>query len=97
MAPCTSIEVHAVPRISQFYGISVYMYYQDHAPPHFHAIYGEHEAIINIETASVMEGQLPRRAASLACEWAALHRDELRRNWGLARTGQPLEPVPPLE
>ena len=42
-----------MPRISHFYGIAVYMYYRDHAPPHFHAIYGEHEAEIEIGTASV--------------------------------------------
>jgi hypothetical protein len=86
-----------VPRLSQFYGISVYMYYQDHLPTHFHAIYGEHEAIIDIETASVLEGRLPRRAQSLVTEWATLHRDELRRNWDLARAGQPMELIPPLD
>lgn len=41
------------------------MYYRDHAPPHFHAIYGEHEAEIEIETAEMIAGNLPRRAAAL--------------------------------
>ena len=45
-----------VPRISDFYGIAIYMDYRDHAPPHFHAIYGESEATISIETAEVLEG-----------------------------------------
>jgi Domain of unknown function (DUF4160)/Protein of unknown function (DUF2442) len=66
-----------VPRISAFYGIAIYMYYRDHAPPHFHAIYGEYEATVSIETAEVLEGQLPRRARTLVSEWAAAHRDEL--------------------
>lgn len=86
-----------MPRLSQFYGISVYMYYQDHLPTHFHAIYGEHEAIIDIETGTVLDGRLPRRALSLVREWAALHRDELRRNWELARASQPLQSIPPLD
>lgn len=86
-----------MPRISQFYGVSIYMYYRDHQPAHFHAIYGEYEGIIDIETASVLEGRLPRRAESLVTEWAMLHRDELRRNWDLARASLPLEPVPPLD
>ena len=86
-----------MPRISQFYGIAVYMYYRDHAPPHFHAIYAEYEAEIDIATATIMEGKLPRKARTLVKEWAEAHRQELQRNWDLARTGQPLAPIEPLE
>ena len=49
------------------------MYYDDHPPPHFHAIYGEHEAKIAIETMEVIEGKLPRRALGLVLDWAELH------------------------
>jgi hypothetical protein len=86
-----------MPRICQFYGIAIYMYYRDHAPPHFHAIYGEYEAEVEIATATVLEGKLPRRARNLVSEWAAAHRDELQHNWDLARAGQPLTHVEPLE
>lgn len=86
-----------MPRIAHFYGIAVYMYYRDHPPPHFHAIYGEHEAIIDIATAELAEGKLPRRALSLVKEWANVHRDELAHNWDLARIGQPLDAIAPLE
>jgi hypothetical protein len=86
-----------MPRISFFYGISVYMYYRDHAPPHFHAIYGEFEAEIEIPTGAILDGKLPNRAEVLVVEWTEQHRDQLLRNWNLARAGQPLEPVPPLE
>lgn len=51
-----------MPTISAFYGIIVRMYYNDHAPPHFHARYGESEATIDIETRQVIDGELPRRA-----------------------------------
>jgi hypothetical protein len=37
-----------MPAISRFYGIVIRMFYRDHAPPHFHATYGEHEAMISI-------------------------------------------------
>ncbi len=84
-------------RISEFYDIVIYMYYRDYAPPHFHAIYGGAETIIDIDTSAVSEGKLPRRASSLVTEWAAAHRDELRQNWELARTGQPLNDIAPLE
>jgi hypothetical protein len=86
-----------MPRISQFYGIAVYMYYRDHAPPHFHAIYGEFEAEIEIASATLVEGELPRRAKNLVEEWAEVHRDELRRNWDLAQAAEPLLPINPLE
>jgi hypothetical protein len=90
-------EEARVPRISAFYGIAIYMYYCDHAPPHFRAIYGEHEATVAIETAEVLEGKLPRRARTLVSEWAVAHRDDLARSWELARTGQPLPTIEGLE
>jgi hypothetical protein len=86
-----------VPRISDFYGIAIYMYYRDHVPPHFHAIYGEYEATVAIETAELLEGRLPRRARTLVSEWAGAHRDELEHCWELARASQPLTAIEGLE
>ena len=51
-----------MPTISFFYGIAIRMYFRDHAPAHFHAIYGEHEAFISIETGEVIFGHLPKTA-----------------------------------
>jgi hypothetical protein len=87
----------AMPEISRFFGIVIRMFYNDHTPAHFHATYGEREALIEIETLGVYRGGLPRRAMALVLEWALLHRQELRRDWELARSGQPPEPVAPLE
>lgn len=86
-----------MPRISAFYGIAIYMYYRDHAPPHFHAIYGESEAMVSIDTAELLEGWLPRRAEALVLEWAEFHRDELQHVWELARASQPLPAIPGLD
>jgi len=33
-----------MPTISEFFGILIRMYWDDHPPPHFHALYAEHEA-----------------------------------------------------
>jgi len=85
-----------MPRISHFYGIAIYMYYNDHAPPHFHAIYGEYDAAVEIATANRLDGQIPAKALSLVREWTELHRAELQENWALARARQPLRAVPPL-
>ena len=86
-----------MPEISRFFGIVIRIYFNDHGPAHFHAAYGEFEALINIETLAVYRGDLPRRALALVLEWAALHRDELRQDWELARKGQSLQPIAPLE
>ncbi len=86
-----------MPRISAFYGIAIYMYYRDHLPPHFHAIYGEFDAAVAIETGEMLEGQLPRRARALVSEWTAAHRAELRQAWDLARANQPLPAIAGLE
>jgi len=85
-----------VPRISAFYGIVIAMYYRDHAPPHFHAVYGEYEATIVIATLSVLNGELPRRALRLVQEWSELHRAELEANWDAARVRAPLATIEPL-
>lgn len=86
-----------MPEISRFFGIVIKMFFSDHAPPHFHAEYAEHEALVTIETLEVLRGELPRRALALVLEWAAAHRDELRVDWNRARSGQTLEPIAPLE
>jgi Domain of unknown function (DUF4160) len=85
-----------VPRISAFYGIVIAMYYRDHPPPHFHAIYGEYEAQIVIETLERLSGELPARALRLVREWAELHREELETNWARAEAHEPLDTIEPL-
>jgi len=85
-----------MPEISRFLGIVIAMYYRDHAPPHFHAIYGEYEIVVDINT-GVVQGSFPRRAQSHVIEWLGLHRNELLEDWDLARNSQPLNKIDPLE
>ncbi len=61
-----------MPTISQFFGIVIQMFWREHAPPHFHALHAEHEALIDIRSLEVIRGSLPRRALALVLEWAAL-------------------------
>jgi hypothetical protein len=86
-----------MPTISAFYGLLIQMFFRDHAPPHFHVKYGEHKAVIDIQTLTMLEGRLPRRALSLALDWAELHRDELLEDWRLCQEMQPPKPIAPLE
>jgi hypothetical protein len=96
MAEAAHSEV-LVPRICEFFGIVIYMYYNDHSPAHFHAEYAEREATFTIDTLDVLEGELPRRPRAFVIEWASLHREELRVNWDRARQGLPLNSIEPLE
>jgi hypothetical protein len=86
-----------MPTVSEFFGIVIRMYFNDHQPPHFHAYYGEAEAIYAIQTIEVLEGGLPRRAHNLVLEWVSERRVELMANWNQARRGQPLAQIAPLE
>jgi hypothetical protein len=85
-----------MPRISAFYGIVITMYSSDHAPPHFHARYGEYEAKILIASGDPIAGELPIRALRLVREWATLHEAELQVDWELAQARQPLASIDPL-
>lgn len=71
------LKIHLMPQLSRFYGISIYLYFKDYNPPHFHAWYGEYKCEISIVDFTVLGGNLPIRAFALVPEWAALHREEL--------------------
>lgn len=86
-----------MPTISTFYGIMIQMFWGDHAPPHFHALYGEYEVLINIQTLEVMKGSMPRRALILVLEWASIHREELAEDWKLCEMKQSPMKIAPLE
>jgi hypothetical protein len=86
-----------MPEISRFFGIIVAMFYNDHAPPHFHARYGDFKIEIEIETLSVLAGSFPPRVLGLLIEWASLHQAELVVDWELARLHAELKRIPPLE
>jgi hypothetical protein len=85
-----------MPEISRFLGIVIGMFYSEHGVAHFHAVYGEHEVSIEIESGTV-HGEFPPRALRLVLEWADLRKAELLENWQLARQGQPLKNIAPLE
>lgn len=86
-----------MPTISQFFGIVIQMFWREHAPPHFHAMYGDAEVLIDIRTLEVLKGNLPKRAQALVLEWAAQHRSELMEDWNLCQSKQLPKRIPPLE
>lgn len=86
-----------MPTISVFYGVVIQMFWSEHGVPHFHALYAEHEAVIDIRELRILRGGLPRRAMALVLEWAAEHRDELMENWNLCRSMQTPRQIEPLK
>ncbi|MEI6214233.1 MAG: DUF4160 domain-containing protein [Desulfuromonadales bacterium] len=86
-----------MPTISTFYGIIIQMFWTDHAPPHFHALYAEYEAQVNIQTLEIINGELPSRARILVLEWASEHRAELMEDWELCTLMQSPKKISPLK
>ncbi len=86
-----------MPTISVFYGIVIKMYWNEHAPPHFHAFYADQEALIDIRRLVTMRGGLPRRAVSLVLDWAELHQAELLEDWAMCECLQSPRQISPLE
>jgi len=82
-----------MPEIARFYGIVIKLFFGDHPPPHFHAVYGEYIALFNIETMEMIEGDLPARAKKLVVEWASTYQTELKEIW----QSQEFKKLPPLE
>jgi hypothetical protein len=85
-----------MPEVSRFYGIVIRFYYRDHPPMHFHAIYAEYEALIEIETGNIHAGYIPKKALELVNEWRLLHLEELKDAWQKSRQEIPLSPIAPL-
>jgi hypothetical protein len=86
-----------MPRISTFYGIVIEMYFKDHPPPHFHALYAGEKASIEIATGDVMRGSISPRALRLVREWLELHREEMELNFQLAEGEETPAKIEPLK
>ena len=84
-----------MPVLSRFYGIIIRMYFQqsEHNPPHIHAIYGEHDAAVDIQNGNVLEGYLPAKALEMVREWISIHKDDLAKIWDT----QEFKQLSPLE
>ena len=86
-----------MPEISSFYGIKITMYYNDHLPPHFHAKYGNAEALIDIQNGVVVKGFFPAKQLKLVLAWCEIHSDKLMENWHLAEQHESIKKIEPLK
>ena len=85
-----------MPTISFFRGIKIYINWNDHMPPHFHATYGGKEILVSINDIEILEGELPSKQQKMVLGWAAFHQTELEEDWELAAQRQELFPIAPL-
>ncbi|HKL22268.1 MAG TPA: DUF4160 domain-containing protein [Tichowtungia sp.] len=85
-----------MPEICRFLGIVIFMLYDDHAPAHFHAEYGEYKISVDIES-GVVNGRFPPRALRAVMEWHGLNKENLLEDWTLAKDHKALKKLPPLE
>ncbi len=86
-----------MPTISEFFGIMILMFFDDHAPPHFHARYGGDEVVIQINPVGVLRGKIHPRALSLVIEWAHKYQQNLIEEWNRAANNKKLHKIPPLD
>jgi len=85
-----------MPELSRFLGMIIAMYFKDHNPPHFHVLYNEFDAEIDIKTLALIDGKLPPRILGLALEWAEMHKEELKEDWDLIQTAGKFNKIQPL-
>jgi len=86
-----------LPEISRFYGIRITIYFDDHPPSHFHAEYGEHEAVFSIKDGEMINGKLPNTAKKLVKKWYGLQKDKIMEAWEHIQNDEVFEKVPPLD
>lgn len=86
-----------MPIVSEFEGIEIYIYFDDHMPPHFHAKFSGQEALVEIETTSVLKGAIQSNKLKLVLAWAELHKSELYNGWNQAKNLELPAKINPLK
>lgn len=89
-----------MPVISMFYGVIILMYYFDnrrHKKPHIHVKYQDEEAVVEIPSGHVLEGEIPTNKLRLVQAWIEIHQDELLADWRLATSGEQIFKIEPLK
>ena len=93
------IEIHLMPTISTFYGLTIRMYFfdnQQHSTPHIHVHHQDDSAVLEIPSGKILEGKLPRTKLKLVDAWIEIHQEELMTDWELAVKGNSVFKIEPL-
>ncbi len=84
------------PRISEFFGIEIFLYWNDHNPPHFHVKYADYNAFVSIHEPQILEGNLPKKIEKLVIAWAELYYEDLLEDWELVQLMKTPKRIDPL-
>lgn len=85
----------AMASICKFEGITVYMYTEEHPPPHIHVKYADQSALVTIADGKVLEGDIPKNVQRRVRYWVKLRQSELRDAYFEAQQGKQPGPIPP--
>ena len=72
-----------MPKLVDIDGVTIKMYFKDHAPPHIHAVYGSEEVLIVIGDGSVYAGGLSSKKLALVQEYVGGNVDALLERWAM--------------
>jgi hypothetical protein len=73
-----------MPTVAIIDGVKIQFYSDEHPPPHFHAVFAEFVAQIQI----VLRGSLPPNKLDTVMTWASNNCDGLMRAWAALAAGQ---------
>jgi hypothetical protein len=75
------IQGKIMPRVAFFFGISIYMYLDDHGVPHCHAIYGDYAGSFSLQSGELMAGEIPPQQAKKIKDFILANQAELMEKW----------------
>jgi hypothetical protein len=82
-----------MPTVAIVDGVKIQFYPNDHAPPHFHVVFAEYRAVIDIQSCSLTRGTLPRAKIAAVLDWARPRRHILNESFYKVLAGEPLESI----
>ena len=85
------------PKLSEFFWIKIYVYWNDHNPPHFHVEYKDYNCYISIKELKILEWNLPNKIEKLVISWANIYQEELLEAWNTAQNMKTPKTIDPLD
>ncbi len=82
-----------MPTVARVEGVKIQLFAKEHPPPHFHAVFAEYRAQIDIRSLHVLRGSLPPAKLAVVISWAETRREALLSAWNAALAKQKPEKI----
>ena len=82
-----------MPTLATVEGVKVQIYALEHPPPHFHVVFAEYRAQIDISSLRVLNGQLPHTKLEAVLSWASPRQQALLTAWETIASGRKPEKI----